>query len=130
MPCVIVRPSIIGASWQEPFPGWVDGFNGLHALFPACGTGVLKTMLAKHDAIADIVPVDLVVNLTLTAGWFIGSIEQHKAVNRVPPVFNCTSGQLNKFTWGMLEKYGRVALYKNPFDNIVIYPNPYFTSSK
>lgn len=33
IPCVIVRPSIVGASWQEPFPGWIDNFNGPTGLF-------------------------------------------------------------------------------------------------
>ncbi len=34
MPCAIVRPSIIGSTWREPFPGWIDNFNGPSALFP------------------------------------------------------------------------------------------------
>ncbi|MXQ81433.1 hypothetical protein E5288_WYG005824 [Bos mutus] len=32
---VIVRPSIVGASWKEPFPGWIDNFNGPSGLFIA-----------------------------------------------------------------------------------------------
>ena len=47
LPCAIVRPSIVGASWREPFPGWIDNFNGPSALFPATGTGLLKTMLGN-----------------------------------------------------------------------------------
>ena len=26
LPCTIVRPSIVGASWREPFPGWIDKY--------------------------------------------------------------------------------------------------------
>ena len=33
IPCAIIRPSIVGASWREPFPGWIDNFNGPTALF-------------------------------------------------------------------------------------------------
>uniref|UniRef100_A0A2K6DKP8 Fatty acyl-CoA reductase n=1 Tax=Macaca nemestrina TaxID=9545 RepID=A0A2K6DKP8_MACNE len=29
----IVRPSIVGASWKEHFPGWIDNFNGPSGLF-------------------------------------------------------------------------------------------------
>ena len=29
MPCSIVRPSIIVASWKEPFPGWIDMSIGI-----------------------------------------------------------------------------------------------------
>ena len=28
IPVVIVRPSIVCASWKEPKPGWIDNFNG------------------------------------------------------------------------------------------------------
>ena len=28
LPCAIVRPSIIGATWREPFPGWIDNLYG------------------------------------------------------------------------------------------------------
>ncbi|KAG0438525.1 hypothetical protein HPB47_016982 [Ixodes persulcatus] len=28
LPSVIVRPSIVSASWREPFPGWVEGLHG------------------------------------------------------------------------------------------------------
>ena len=29
LPVVIVRPSIVCASWKEPIPGWVDNFSAL-----------------------------------------------------------------------------------------------------
>ena len=45
LPCTIVRPSIISSSWREPFPGWIENFSGPSALFPATGTGLLRTML-------------------------------------------------------------------------------------
>ena len=45
LPCTIVRPSMVGASWREPFPGWIENFNGPSALFPATGTGLLRTMM-------------------------------------------------------------------------------------
>lgn len=28
LPCLIIRPSIICAALKEPFPGWIDNFNG------------------------------------------------------------------------------------------------------
>lgn len=125
MPCTIVRPSIIGGSWREPFPGWIDNFNGPTALFPATGTGVLRTMLGNNDAIADIVPVDTPVNLMIAAGWFRGVEKTKKLI-----VYNCTSGQINKLTWGMMEEYGSHCFFKNPFENTFIVPNPHFTPYK
>lgn len=35
MPLAIVRPSIVGASWKEPFPGWIDNYNGPSGLYIA-----------------------------------------------------------------------------------------------
>uniref|UniRef100_A0A8C6LHA7 Fatty acyl-CoA reductase n=1 Tax=Nothobranchius furzeri TaxID=105023 RepID=A0A8C6LHA7_NOTFU len=66
----IIRPSIVGASWQEPFPGWIDNFNGPSGVFIAAGKGILRTMRASNDAVADLIPVDVVINLTLAAGWY------------------------------------------------------------
>ncbi|CAB1437154.1 unnamed protein product [Pleuronectes platessa] len=52
----IIRPSIVGASWQEPFPGWIDNFNGPSGVFIAAGKGILRTMRANNDAVADLIP--------------------------------------------------------------------------
>ncbi len=34
------------------------------------GKGILRTMRASNDAVADLIPVDVVINLTLAAGWY------------------------------------------------------------
>jgi alcohol-forming fatty acyl-CoA reductase len=33
LPLIIVRPSIIGAIWKEPLPGWTDNINGPTGIF-------------------------------------------------------------------------------------------------
>ena len=73
LPCTIVRPSIVGASWREPFPGWIDNFNGPTALFAAIGKGILRTMMGNFDSTADIIPVDIPVNLMIVSAWYTGS---------------------------------------------------------
>lgn len=42
------------------------------------GKGILRTMRASNDAVADLVPVDVVINAMLAAAWYSGS----QAVNR------------------------------------------------
>jgi fatty acyl-CoA reductase len=32
IPAIILRPSIVGPTWKEPIPGWVDNFNGMPIL--------------------------------------------------------------------------------------------------
>uniref|UniRef100_A0AAV1T8J3 Fatty acyl-CoA reductase n=1 Tax=Peronospora matthiolae TaxID=2874970 RepID=A0AAV1T8J3_9STRA len=65
LPFIIHRPTIIGASWKEPVPGWIDQIAAAGAIFLAAGMGVLTMLPGDPRNIADIVPVDLVVNSIL-----------------------------------------------------------------
>ena len=123
IPCAIVRPSIVGASWREPFPGWIDNYNGPTALFAAIGKGILRTMMGNANSTADIIPVDIPVNLMIVAGWYTGSKKTKDML-----VYNCTTGQINRLTWGMLERFSFESLMKNPLENIFLVPNQRFTS--
>jgi len=123
IPCAIVRPSIVGASWREPFPGWIDNFNGPTALFAAIGKGILRTMIGNFNSTADIVPVDVPVNLMIVAGWYTGAKKTKDML-----VYNCTTGQINRLTWGMLERYSFESLMKNPLEHVFLVPNPRFTT--
>ncbi|NWX85650.1 FACR1 reductase, partial [Nothoprocta ornata] len=91
----IIRPSIVGASWHEPFPGWIDSFNGTSGIFVAAGKGILRSVIANNEAVADMIPVDVVINLTLAAGWYTAV---HRPKNML--VYNCTTGGINPFFWG------------------------------
>ncbi|NXF57508.1 FACR1 reductase, partial [Ciccaba nigrolineata] len=91
----IIRPSIVGASWHEPFPGWIDNFNGTSGILIAAGKGILRTVIANNEAVADMIPVDITVNLTLAAGWYTAV---HRPKNIL--VYNCTTGGINPFFWG------------------------------
>ncbi|NWI95773.1 FACR1 reductase, partial [Pitta sordida] len=94
----IIRPSIVGASWHEPFPGWIDNFNGTSGIFIAAGKGILRTVIANNEAVADMIPVDVAINLTLAAGWYTAV---HRPKNLL--VYNCTTGGVNPFFWGEME---------------------------
>ncbi|XP_078424236.1 fatty acyl-CoA reductase 1 isoform X1 [Cetorhinus maximus] len=120
----IIRPSIVGASWQEPFPGWIDNFNGPSGLFIAAGKGILRTMRATNDAVADLIPVDVVVNLTLAAGWYT-------AVHRPKTtlIYNCTTGGINPFHWGQIEYHVISTFKRNPLDQAFRRPNANITSN-
>ncbi|KAM6435937.1 fatty acyl-CoA reductase 1-like isoform 2-T3 [Liasis olivaceus] len=120
----IIRPSIVGASWQEPFPGWVDNFNGTSGFFIAAGKGILQTIKCNRDAVADIIPVDLAINLTISAGWYT-AVHRPKSLL----IYNCTSGGLNPFCWGELEAHVRSALENNPLEKPFRLPKATLTSS-
>lgn len=44
-------------------------------------------MRANNDAVADLIPVDVVINLTLAAGWYTAV---HRLVNRPTGLFQKT----------------------------------------
>ncbi|EPY42410.1 fatty acyl-CoA reductase [Angomonas deanei] len=67
VPLVIVRPSIIGASYKEPMPGWVDALTAAGGLMLTAALGVVREVVVKKECIADVVPVDCVVNIILKA---------------------------------------------------------------
>ncbi|KAM4523646.1 fatty acyl-CoA reductase 1 [Fundulus diaphanus] len=120
----IIRPSIVGASWQEPFPGWIDNFNGASGVFIAAGKGILRTMRANNEAVADLIPVDMVINLTLAAGWYT-------AVHRpkTTMVYNCTTGGINPFHWGEIEHHVMLSFKRNPLEQAFRRPNANITSN-
>ncbi|XP_066561393.1 fatty acyl-CoA reductase 1 [Amia ocellicauda] len=120
----IIRPSIVGASWQEPFPGWIDNFNGPSGVFIAAGKGILRTMRANNDAVADLIPVDVVINLTLAAGWYTAVHRPKSAL-----VYNCTTGGINPFHWGEIEYHVMSTFKRNPLDQAFRRPNANITSN-
>ncbi|KAK7892045.1 hypothetical protein WMY93_024008 [Mugilogobius chulae] len=117
----IVRPSIVGASWKDPFPGWIDNFNGPSGIFIAAGKGILRTMRASNDAVADLVPVDVVINTTLSAAWFSGSQRHHRPKNIL--VYNCTTGGINPFHWGEVGNCINMTFKTNPLEQAFRRPN-------
>jgi len=121
----IVRPSIIGAIWKEPLPGWTDNLNGPTGLFAAVGKGLLRSMHGDDNATADVIPVDIVSNCIIVAAWDV-------AVNKPQhiPVINCCSGRLNRVTWGEIVRSLEVNYHKYPMEDIVRIPVPRFTTNR
>lgn len=54
---------------KEPVAGWVDNWNGPTGLIAAAGKGFFRTMLCDENNVADLVPVDVVINLMIVAAW-------------------------------------------------------------
>ena len=69
LPVAVMRPSIVAASWKEPRPGWVDNYNGPSGVCAGIGKGVLRTVYCMRDSVADMVPVDVCINLLCAIAW-------------------------------------------------------------
>ncbi|XP_002734152.1 fatty acyl-CoA reductase 1-like [Saccoglossus kowalevskii] len=112
LPVAIVRPSIVGASWKEPMPGWIDNFNGPSGVFIACGKGLLRSMRADPNAVADVVPVDIPVNVMIASAWYT-AIKKPSLI----PVYNVTTGGINPFRWGEMEAVVPSLFKRYPLQN-------------
>lgn len=53
MPLIIMRPSIIGASFRDPMPGWIDSLVAAGAIYFFTGIGLLKHLKGDEDLIGD-----------------------------------------------------------------------------
>ncbi|XP_016054584.1 PREDICTED: fatty acyl-CoA reductase 2 [Miniopterus natalensis] len=120
----IVRPSIVGATWQEPFPGWVDNINGPNGLIIATGKGFLRALRASPMAVVDLIPVDTVVNLTLAVGWYTAV---HRPKSTL--IYHCTSGNLNPCYWGKMGFQILATFEKVPFEKAFRRPHTDLTGN-
>jgi fatty acyl-CoA reductase len=100
LPLAIFRPSIVGASWKEPTPGWVGNTNGPTGLFIAIGKGFMRVMRVNMDSVADIVPVDVAINMMIAIGWYTATAHPTQCL-----VYHCTTGGQNPFTWKEMGKW-------------------------
>ena len=85
IPLAFVRPTIVGCAIREPVPGWIDSVSAVASAVLYTGIGVVHFLQGKsvsfvgsiiccvfmrsstgdHQVVADIVPVDSVINVTL-----------------------------------------------------------------
>lgn len=54
-------------AFREPLPGWVDSLNGPIGVLVASGKGVLRSMMCNEKYGAEVIPVDICINLIIAA---------------------------------------------------------------
>lgn len=67
IPFVILRPSMIVASFEEPVPGWTDSLGIVGGFYAITGHGVLRDLPMNPKLLMDQIPVDIVCNHLLAA---------------------------------------------------------------
>lgn len=67
---MIVRPSVIGPTNEEPYPGYIDVINGMSGFVLHVVRGTLSSLSFNPNAIVDIVPMDMVCSNIFVAAWF------------------------------------------------------------
>lgn len=125
LPVAIVRPSIVTAAWREPIPGWVDNLNGPTGLLVATTKGMLQTLHCRCNGVADLIPVDVVINLMIAVAW---NTAIHRTNNNM--IYHCTSGTTNQITWGKLHRIALPYIIQNPSAEVFQYPGATFKNSR
>lgn len=124
IPTVIVRPSIICPSFEEPYAGWVDNFNGIVGFLVAASTGIFRVGYGRKEVKLDLVPCDYVANTLIAAAASIAAGDNKKL-----RIFNCTTSNQQPIT--MQELFVNIKKYymEVPLSRIFWYPSGGVTSS-
>ncbi|CAO2823258.1 unnamed protein product [Amaranthus hypochondriacus] len=62
LPVVILRPTIVCSTINEPFPGWVEGCRTIDSVAVIYGKGSLNLFAADKNSVFDLIPADMFVN--------------------------------------------------------------------
>ncbi|XP_042058311.1 fatty acyl-CoA reductase 2, chloroplastic-like [Salvia splendens] len=97
---LIIRPACIESCHSEPLPGWIQGMRMLDPAVISYGKGLMPVSYANPKVPLDIVPVDLVANLTIAA------IAKHGNRHTTQPiVYYSTSSLDNPITFFDIFEY-------------------------
>lgn len=118
LPVAIVRPSIVLCSLNEPTPGWVDNWNGPTGIVSAVGKGVFRTMMGNTEITADVVPVDVVINLMIVAAWKTATVKPPS----IPRIYNCCTGEQRPISWGKFVATCIENTRRHPMEGVFWYP--------
>ena len=146
LPVAIARPSIVTASLNEPFAGWVDSINGPGGASLLGTLGIARSMHCRPNFKADLIPIDIVTNALIVIAWRTAnqykeqqqpielnnnqtySQDKFKSTNSPTsstmtlPIYNITSGDVNPTTWEKFLEYGREVAFSMPSMRMVRLP--------
>ncbi|PZC70618.1 hypothetical protein B5X24_HaOG215449 [Helicoverpa armigera] len=128
LPVVIIRPSIVISSVEEPVPGWIENFNGPAGLLVACGKGIMRSLYTDPDLIADYMPVDISIKSFIVASWLRGTKELSPSDD--VPIYNCCAGKLNNITMGEMVTIGKQIYPSIPLNDMLWHVGGDLTTSK
>lgn len=98
LPVTIVRPSIIGCSYRDPVPGWVDTVSACGALILFSGIGIVKFLPGSLDHVGDQVPVDFVADMIIVAAAYAANKKKVSVFHSVTSSKNPTTFRIVRDT--------------------------------
>lgn len=61
--------STVISSLNDPFPGWIENYNGPVGILIGAGKGVLRVVFGSPNTVMDYMPVDVAVKFMCIAAW-------------------------------------------------------------
>ncbi|XP_076910406.1 alcohol-forming fatty acyl-CoA reductase-like [Bidens hawaiensis] len=111
IPLVILRPTIITATYKEPFPGWIEGIRTIDSLAAGCGKGYLSCFLGDSESIIDTIPADIVVNA------MIATMAAHANQPSCEIVYHIGSSVSNPWKYKSIQQSANKYFTRNPWIN-------------
>ncbi|KAK7872742.1 hypothetical protein R5R35_011875 [Gryllus longicercus] len=125
LPVGIVRPSVVVATAHDPFPGWIDNFNGPMGLMVGAGKGVVHTGYSDPNSYIDYVPCDIVVK-----GIVLCSCEVARKGLGPPLVYNAAQSEMERITQGRVLDIAYEVGAEMPFSDTLYHPCGGVTSNR
>ena len=120
VPLVVIRPSIIAASFAEPVPGWTDSIGLLGGFYTIAGHGILRDLPLNPKLIGDQIPVDFVSNQLLVSIPFL--VKQFRETNNPLLITHSCSSSTNGLTWGDTTSILVKHWERDPYEKAVMKP--------
>lgn len=93
----------------------MDNWNGPTGIVSAVGKGLFRTIMCNEKVIADLVPVDIVINLMITAAWKTGRNRQCGLT-----IYNCCTGEQKPISWGDFVNLSIENMRKHPLGKLFV----------
>lgn len=124
LPIVIIRPSLVWFSVDEPVNGFVESMHSGIAILCGVMTGFIRSMYVANESTANITPVDFVINATISSAWKRTTIPRGEIL-----MYNCADTDEHQLEWEDIFVIGKKYLHEYvPYEKLFWYPNISFTS--
>lgn len=103
----------------------MDSWNGPNVAISAIGKGILGPIICEKDFVADMVPVDIVINLMIVTAWRSGTNKSSEI-----KVYNCVTSAQNKLTWSEFVGISIMYMIQHPLEGVFWYPTSKLSTNR
>lgn len=86
-------------------------------MISAIGNGIIRTIIGNQKLVADVVPVDIVINLLIVTAWRTATLKSNELM-----VYNCVTRKQNPINWGTFMGTTVKYMIRHPLEGVFWYP--------